>query len=147
MNNRIFATRHFLACLAAILLIGWTVAACPAQDSEKSATSDQKGGEKTIKLVVDYGDGVQKQFAAIPWKEKQTVFDVLQTAAKHPRGIKFKHRGSGAATLVVEIDELANEAGGKNWLYEVNGKLADRSSAIYEVEPGDTLLWKFAKYR
>lgn len=99
--------------------------------------------EKAVQLTIDYGDGVQKTFAALEWKEKQTVLDVLQLAEKHARGIKIKHRGSGATTLVTAIDDVANQASGNNWLYEVNGKLADRSCGVFEVQPGDKVIWKF----
>jgi len=107
----------------------------------------QEPGAKTVQLTIDYGDGSQKTFTAIEWKEKQTVFDVLQAAEKHPRGIKLKHRGSGAALLVTAIDDKTNEGGGSNWLFEVNGTLGDRSCAIFEVQAGDKLLWKFGKNR
>lgn len=107
----------------------------------------QEPEKKVVQLTIDYGDGVQKTFTGLEWKEKQTVLDVLQLAEKHPRGIKFKHRGSGATALVIAIDDVANKAGGNSWLYEVNGRLADRSCGVYEVEPGDKLLWKFGIYR
>jgi hypothetical protein len=110
-----------------------------------SAAVAQEPAAKTVQLTIDYGDGSQKVFTALAWKEKQTVLDVLQAAEKHPRGIKLKHRGSGAALFVTAIDDAANEGGGSNWLYEVNGTLGDRSCAIYEVQAGDKLLWKFGK--
>jgi hypothetical protein len=111
------------------------------------AVAQEPAAPKTVQLTIDYGDGSQKVFTALEWKEKQTVFDVLQTAEKHPRGIKLKHRGSGAALLVTAIDEVANQSGGNAWLYEVNGTLGDRSCAIYDVQAGDKLLWKFGKNR
>ena len=126
--------------IAMIFLLG-LVTTAHAQDLRKLPP------EKAVQLTVDYGDGVQKTFAALEWKEKQTVFDVLQLAEKHPRGIKFKHRGAGATVLVTAIDDVANKAGGDSWLYEVNGKLADRSCGVYEVQPGDKVLWKFGNYK
>ncbi|WP_254512174.1 DUF4430 domain-containing protein [Anatilimnocola floriformis] len=107
----------------------------------------QEPADKTVQLTIDYGDGVQKTFSAIDWKEKQTVFDVLQAAEKHPRGIKLKHRGSGAALFVSAIDDKANEGVGSNWTFQVNGTLGDRSCAIFDVQAGDKLLWKFGKNR
>jgi hypothetical protein len=35
-------------------------------------------------------------------------------------------------------------AGGRNWTYRVNDKHADRSFAVYELQPGDHVLWTFA---
>jgi hypothetical protein len=107
--------------------------------------AQEAAAPKVVQLTIDYGDGTQKTFTAIEWKEKQTVFDVLQAAEKHARGIKIKHRGSGSALFVTAIDDVANQGAGSNWLYEVNGTPGDRSCAIFEVQAGDKLLWKFAK--
>ena len=112
-----------------------------------SAAADEPATEKTVKLTIDYGDGVQKVFAALPWKEKLTVLAALEAAAKHPRGIKLAHQGTGERILITAIDDLKNEGRGRNWLYEVNGKLADKSAGVYELSAGDAVLWRFAKYR
>jgi hypothetical protein len=102
---------------------------------------------KSVQLTIDYGDGVQKVFVALPWKEKMTVFAALELAAEHPREVKFKHQGTGERILVTAIDDLKNEGRGNNWLYEVNGKLADRNAGVFELKPGDAVLWRFGKYR
>jgi len=103
--------------------------------------------KETVKLVIDYGDGVQKVFASVPWTKEATVFTALEAAAKHPRGIKFVHQGKGETVLVTAIDDLKNEGRGRNWLYEVNGKLGDRSCAIMPLKAGDSVLWRFGKYQ
>ena len=75
------------------------------------------------------------------------VLDAMQWADKHPRGIEFAKRGRGETTLVTQIDDLKNQGGQKNWIYRVNGKMGDRSCAIFPIEPGDAILWKFQQYR
>src|SRR4051812_8983925 len=68
-----------------------------------------------VRLTIDYGDGMQKTFSAVPWKEKMTVFDALQAAEKHPRGIKLAFTGRGETIFVTAIDDAANEgADGRN---------------------------------
>lgn len=117
------------------------VASAAARGQEPAAAG------KTVRLTIAYGDGVEKVFSQLPWKEGITAFDALQAAAKHPRGIKLAHQGSGATTLVTAIDDLKNEGRGRNWLFEVNGKLGEKSCAISELAAGDTVLWRFAKYK
>jgi Domain of unknown function (DUF4430) len=112
-----------------------------------TAIAQEPAAPKVVQLTIDYGDGSQKVFTELAWKEKHTVFDVLQAAEKHARGIKLKHRGSGAALFVTAIDDVANEGVGSNWLYEVNGTPGDRSCAIFDVQAGDKVLWKFGKKR
>lgn len=100
----------------------------------------------TVRLVIDYHDGVEKHFNAISWKSGITVLDVMQAAKKHPRGISFEHKGKGATALLTKIDEVENEGRGRNWLYRVNGEPGDRSMGIFELKAGDTVLWKFDNY-
>lgn len=140
-----FIRRHFvlaslLAVLAGSSAIGENRAAAEPQ-------KEQEGAKETVKLAIDYGDGVQKQFAELPWTKEMTVLAALEAAAKHPRGIKFVHQGKGETLLVTAIDDLKNEGRGRNWLYEVNGKLADRSCAVMPLKAGDSVLWRFGKYQ
>ena len=100
-----------------------------------------------VRLVIDYGDGVQKHFTQLPWKKGITAFDALQQAAAHRRGIEFRHRGAGATAFVTQIDDLKNEGRKRNWVFRVNNKLAERSCGIETLKPGDTILWKFGEYR
>jgi hypothetical protein len=99
---------------------------------------------KTVRLTVDYGDGVQKVFSALPWQAELTVLDALQAAARHPRGIKFTHRGSGASAFVTAIDDVKNEGRGRNWTYLVNDKRADKSAGVWELKAGDAIVWRFS---
>jgi hypothetical protein len=101
--------------------------------------------EATVRLTVDYGDGVQKVFPSLAWQEGQTVLALLDAAAKHPRGIKFEHRGAGATTFVTSIDGQKNEGTGRNWVYEVNGKPANKSCGVWTLKAGDQVLWRFGK--
>jgi hypothetical protein len=97
-----------------------------------------------IRLTIDYGDGVEKSFVKLEWKEKMTVFDALQAAKKHERGIKLKHTGSGETVFIVAIDDLENEGqGGRNWRYSVNDQGARVSAGVAELKAGDTVVWRF----
>jgi len=99
-----------------------------------------------VSLSVDYGDGSEKRFTALAWTDGMTVLDALQAAAKHPRGITFKHRSSGATAFVSQIDDVANAGGAaKNWRFHVNGKLADQSCGVFTLKAGEAVLWKFEK--
>ena len=67
-----------------------------------------------------------------------TVRDLLNAAP----GLSISQQGSGASAFLTKIDGVANEgAGGRNWMYSVNGQRADRSFAVYELQPGDHVLW------
>ena len=133
---------RFAAACCGVLL-----AARIAGGLEPAAPGASASAEKPVKLIVDYGDGVQKHFTALAWKKDMTVLDAMQMAAEHPRGITFEYRGRGSTALLVRIDNVKNEGAGRNWIYRVNGKLADRSMGVWRLQPGDTILWSFAEYQ
>lgn len=100
----------------------------------------------TVKLVVDYGDGVEKHFTQLAYKKDMTVLDAVRSAEKHRRGIKAEVRSSGSTAFLTQIDDVKNEGSGKNWVYRVNGKLGDRSIGIHKLQAGDAVLWRFQEY-
>ncbi len=116
------------------------------EGAELGLGADQ-AGQKTVRLEVDYGDGTMKVFMRLPFRAKMTVFQALEAAAKHPRGVTFKSRGGGATAFVSQIDDLKNEGRGDNWVFSVNGELGDRSVGVFAVKPGDTILWRYGKLK
>ncbi len=102
----------------------------------------------TVQLTINYGDGVEKTFLRVPWKKGMTILEAMEYARQHPRGIRFEYRGQGSIALLVQIDDLQNGGDqGLNWIFRVNGKMGDKSFAISEIQPGDTILWKFDEYK
>jgi hypothetical protein len=129
--------RTLFALLAAMLLFaGGSVVRTAAQ-----------GSVQTVRLVIDYGDGVTKIFDGLAWSKGNTVLDVLNNAQAHAHGILFTYTGSGASALLTKIDDVQNQGGGsgaKNWQYWVNTTYAPKSFAVYEVQAVDTVFWRFA---
>jgi hypothetical protein len=139
--------RAWLRALSCAVLFA-SVAMTPSWAEE--TTTAAQAEDSAVRLVVDYGDGVQKHFTQLQWREGMTVFDVMQAAMRHRRGVRVKYRGKGATLLVTEIDEQKSEAAGagsRNWIYRINGQLGERSAGIAPVKAGDTVLWSFETYR
>jgi hypothetical protein len=100
----------------------------------------------TVRLVIDYGDGVIKTMTDLPWSKGNTVLDVMNAAKVHPHGITFSYSGSGSTSFLTRIDDVASEGGGaakKNWQLWVNTMYADRSFGAYEVQAFDVVFWRF----
>jgi hypothetical protein len=115
----------------------------PTTDNQATADSPDTAREH-VSLVIDFGDGKRRDFDELPWHEGMTVADLIGEA----RGIEVTQRGSGQGAFVTAIDGVANEGTEKNnWTYEVNGKSGDRSHAVYELRPGDRVLWTFGPQR
>ena len=146
---RISTFRLHLSALLAAVIVALALLPLASAGDEKAKPAPKAGepAQELVKVVIDYGDGVQKTFSAVPWKQELTVFAALESVAKHPRGVKIAHQGKGETVLVTAIDDLKNEGRGRNWLYEVNGKLGDRSSGVMPLKAGDSVLWRFGKYQ
>jgi len=133
-----------MACLmAALPVVFWGI--CP---SSRHAQADEPAA-KSVRLVIDYGDGVEKHFTRLAWKPKMTVLDAVEQATAGKHGIKVIYLGRGETAFLIKIDDLRNEAGGRDsrsWLFSVNGKPAAKSFGIYELKQGDRILWKFGPY-
>jgi uncharacterized protein DUF4430 len=93
-----------------------------------------------VSLVINYGNDRRKTFEAVAWRNGMTVADLLNNTPD----IAVTRSGAGQSAFLSGIDGVTNEGtGGHNWTYSVNGKSADRSFAIYELQPGDQVLWTF----
>ena len=122
---------------AAAILLAAMLLAIPAAGERAHAQS------ATVRLVVDYGDGVIKTITGLPWAKGSTVLDVMNAAKDRPHGISFSYTGSGASAFLTRIDDIANEGGAKkNWQLWVNTSYADRGFGVYEVQPLDAVFWR-----
>lgn len=124
---------------AVVLLLGHWLASDPG-----FVAAADPPPRPVVRLIVDYGDGVQKHFTAVPWRKALTVLNALEACRKFPRGITFEHRGSGETAFVTAIDGQSNEGRGRNWTFRVNDQLAQQSCGVTELQAGDTILWRFA---
>jgi hypothetical protein len=113
-----------------------------------------QSARQTVALTVDFGDGRRLTWNAIPWQDGMTVDAALAHAAAHPGAetsdldLSYIQHGVGASAFLSELGGVANEgAGGRNWTYRVNGQRADRSFAVYVLQPGDQVLWTFGGSR
>jgi len=111
---------------------------------QSSQAADAKA--LSVRLIIDYNDGVEKHFTAIPWKEGMTVRDAMKLAEKSPHGIEFQQSGKDGFAFLTQIDDLKNQGGAdeqKNWIFRVNKKLATESFGTYQLKAKDVVLWRF----
>lgn len=168
MSQPVRRTLATLATLVAVLALGLVAVAfgtsaldgsgspegvalaATTQPPAPSPKTEKSGAAVThVRLVIDYGDGVQKHFVALDHRPGMTVLDALLAARAHARGILVEHSGSGATALVRRIDDLKNQGGageGRNWQFWVNDTYATAGAGATKLEPGDVVRWVFAPY-
>ena len=119
----------------------------PAPIAEPTDGLNERVAQKTVKLVIDYGDCSQRVYLSLAWNDGDTVLSAMDKAKVHTHPLAFAYTGSEASVFVTEIDGMKNQGGGadkKNWLFWVNGKFGDRSAGVYPVQAADEIVWKFS---
>jgi len=105
--------------------------------------SPQPTGE-TVSLSIDFGNGTKKEFTALSWRPEMTVADLMEAARQFRPGLRFTQIGAGGSGFLSSLDGLANQgAGGRNWIYQVDGQHAHVSFCLEKLEPGTHILWTF----
>jgi hypothetical protein len=129
--------------LAAMLLIFRRGEPEPAAQRQQSAPESVAVAPEAqnVRLTINFGDDREPINAESRWHEGMTVAELLNSAP----GIRVASTGSGASAFLTALNGVTNEgANGRNWTYRVSGTHADRSFAVYELKPGDQVLWTFA---
>ena len=143
----------FPVLLLVVLAVVFGVGKLGLKDPHLTGTTETPVGwlpsevtqDASVGLTVDFGNGVKKQFDALPWHEGMTVESLMQEAKDWKPGIFYSQLGEGETGFLESIDGLKNEGlSGRNWKYEVNEKYAEIGFCLHPLEPGDRLLWKFA---
>ena len=136
------------AALLIVLVVAMLIASPFAAESRAQNTTPAGRKDNWVRVIIDFGDGVEKHFVRLPWQEKMTAWDATLVADQHPRGVDIHHRGKGDTLFVLQIDDVKNEGGdGRNWIFHVNDEVGGRGAAVSSVAAGDTVIWRFEKYR
>ena len=70
----------------------------------------------------------------------------MQRARDFRPGITFDQRGAGEMAFLTSLEGVANEtAGGRYWLYSVDGRHGEVSFAIQPLDAGAVVLWEFCR--
>lgn len=145
------ASINRIAASITVALLAIGIGAMPLGIRHASARQISNHEFRSVTLVIDYGQDVQKRFAMIPWKEGMTVADAMKRIADlpAPRGSTFEIVGTGERAFLKAIDGLANEGAGRdksNWIFEVNDAMGTKSFGVTMLSPKDTISWEFRPY-
>ena len=135
--------RHFGKFRLASLWLIVLLAGCSPAETQTSADGDAVGN---CDLVIRFNGKAEDREFQVPCPPSSTVLTVMRSV---PNGsLEFEMIGADNATaFIVSIGGVENEKNlGDNWVYRVNGKLGDKSSGLFPVQPGDSIVWSFGKY-
>jgi len=102
---------------------------------------DQAGDGVQLRVTRDFGERLLSSTRRERVREDQTVMRLLRSTSD----VETRYGGN----FVQEIDGIAGggAGGSEDWFYYVNGLLADRGAAEYELSPGDVVQWDYRDYR
>jgi hypothetical protein len=107
-------------------------------------TAPPAAGAPAVALAIDFGNGATREFGALPWKPGTTVGDLLREAGRFHPALEFAERGTGDMAFLTSLDGVANDPSiGRFWIYEINGRIAERGIGAQSLEAGDRVLWVF----
>jgi hypothetical protein len=115
------------AALAIVLVLG--VGGCGFGEG------DEQSGGAEVRVTTDFGHRELGAEQLETVREDETVMRLLQS--EYDVDTRF------GGKFVEEIEGVAGSGAGgtRDWFYFVNGVLADRGAADWEVEPGDVIQW------
>lgn len=122
----------------------------PLATAAPSPSSTRAPAGDSVAIFIDFPDGLQKIYPAVPCPEAgMTVLDALNAAAGRPRGPVVAVSGSGQTAFLTAIDHLASEGGagaGRNWQFWVNDRFGTTGIGSATLRPGDRLIWAFRPF-
>ncbi len=134
---------HFGKFRLASLWLIVLLAGCSPTETQTSADGNTVGN---CNLVIRFNGKSEDREFQVPCPLSSTVLTVMRSV---PTGsLEFEMIGATDATaFIVSIGGVENEKNlGDNWVYRVNGNLGDKSSGLFPVQPGDSIVWSFGKY-
>ncbi|MGM0843714.1 MAG: DUF4430 domain-containing protein [Bacillota bacterium] len=116
----------------------------PKQDPPKEPEKPKQ--TVTITIAAPDVKGTIVPVTTVEISEGDTVLSVTQKITK-AKGIQLSVRGSNSTAYVEGIDNLFEMDHGplSGWEVYVDGKQLDKSTGIYEVEPGQAIKWHYTK--
>lgn len=137
----------FLPLILILFVIGFyavsqkgstTVTPTPIPLQEVLGETDREVKSKAT-VVLNFGDR-QSTYENV---EGKTVFDTLKKVTAD-NTIPLEYTTYDFGVFIKTIGDKTNTQE-LSWIYYVNGKSADKASDTYELQPGDTIEWKFLK--
>ncbi len=118
--------------------------------SDRQETEQQEAdiSNSAVGLTIEWNRDERLPLFEVPWRPGMTVRELMLDAQKAGK-LTFEEAGEDDAAMLTAISGTKNEGGSTdsfNWTFRVNGTMGDKSFAIYKLQKGDIVSWKFGPY-
>lgn len=131
--------------LLALLLVLATVLTINCVQQSGEGGTDQ---EISVSMLVNApGQEIRSYSAVID--QDSTVLELMEELREKYDNFQFTSKGSGDLVLIRSINDVENQGMGEealNWIYTVNGKLAEFGVGKYTLSNQDVVEWKYSTY-
>jgi len=110
---------------------------------KKEINQQNKDAEYQVNFIIQR-DSFSKNITQ-SYRTTKSVFEIMLDLKKQNQ-IDFKYTGEGDNIFITEIHQIQNEGFGKqkkNWLYFVNGELAQKGVSQLIIDNNAEILWCF----
>ena len=118
----------------------------PTVKQAESWTPSPKPTGESVSLTIDFGNGARRVFESLPYSPGMTLGQLMQQTGSFRPPVVFTQAGEGKMSFLTSLEGVANEgAGGRSWLYSVDGRHGEVSFAVQSLAPGSAVLWEFRR--
>lgn len=140
--------RMYLSAIIIALLIGFGLGALVFRKTliVKQGTADNPAAVSSVNLMIDYGNGIVRNWNTVSWHEAMSVMDLVDLVASTGAIKLEKETVEGSKYRVGSIDDMKNDSSvGRRWQYWVNNTYEPRVASKYYLKPGDLVILIYAK--
>jgi len=136
-------TSKFFGILFGVFVMGVLLGVFLVDTGYVPAAEDSlaRGGDITVDVTIDYGQGDKQVFSDEVIRERDSVLDLLDVLEKR-YGIITQRRNFPGMGVFIEAIHGVHNANNFYWQYWVNGEYAQVAAEQYILEDGDEVLWK-----
>jgi len=111
----------------------------------RPGTPENPAAESSVNLMIDYGNGIVRNWNTVSWKESMSVMDLLETVSG-VGAISIEKEIVDGNERVSTIDGIKNDAeDGRRWQYWRNNTYEPRIMSKSYLAPGDLIIVIYAK--
>ena len=128
---------HLHSTRCPILVLTLLAVGC-TRSAPEPVDADAPAG--TVTVVLKMPDGEQR--VEVPdVRSGETVLSVMERIESP----EVHYQGSGSSAFITRIGQISTSAS-EGWTFYVNGQWADRGPGVYQLQPGDTIQWRYGSF-
>lgn len=147
MKKNMKNTRSLILQPTLIFALVISLVAC--NPNQENQAQDQAEVSYPGEVSITIQDGKSKSRLTVLVAEKSNLLSIME-AQKIEQKLSFEVKGEGDMTFVESLNGVKNEGPGDdkhNWLFAVNGRLANQGIGQLQISANDSVTWCFLLWK